>query len=125
LVFIPMSLVLALSGDLRLALLVLVPLATLSGVVEFLLKPSLVGRRMQMHGLLVFLSLLGGVQAFGAIGLLIGPFVTTAFLTLIVIYREQYRHWLLPSEVTVPVERRPVEAQESEPPQPGPDVEVP
>lgn len=35
-----------------------------------------------MHGLLVFVSLLGGMAAFGFIGLVIGPVIMATFLTL-------------------------------------------
>ena len=54
----------------------------------------LVGRRSQMHTLLVFLSLIGGVVAYGAVGILVGPLMMTAFLTLVSIYREHYSPWL-------------------------------
>jgi predicted PurR-regulated permease PerM len=55
----------------------------------------LVGRRAQMHTLLVFFSLLGGLEAFGAVGLIVGPLMMTAFLTLVGIYREEYRPYLI------------------------------
>ena len=42
---------------------------------------------------LVF-SLLGGFDAFGPVGLLIGPLMMTGFLTLVSIYRERYRPFL-------------------------------
>jgi hypothetical protein len=48
----------------------------------------------QMHTLLVFLSLIGGLAAYGAMGILIGPLMMTAFLTLVSIYQEHYRPWL-------------------------------
>jgi predicted PurR-regulated permease PerM len=67
------------------------PLLVVATVVEYWLKPLLVGRRAQMHTLLVFLSLIGGAAAFGAVGLLLGPLMMTAFLTLAGIYRERYR----------------------------------
>ncbi len=67
-----------------------VPLALVATVVEYWLKPLLVGRRAQMHTLLVFLSLIGGAIVFGAVGLLLGPLMMTAFLTLAGIYRERY-----------------------------------
>jgi predicted PurR-regulated permease PerM len=68
--------------------------------VEYWLKPVLVGRRAQLHTLLVFFSLLGGFDAFGAVGLLIGPLMMTAFLTLVSIYREHYRPYLLKDRPT-------------------------
>lgn len=94
LVFIPAFLILLIAGETVKALLVFVPLACIATVVEYWLKPMLVGRRGQMHTLLVFLALIGGLTAYGAMGILIGPLMMTAFLTLVSIYQERYRPWL-------------------------------
>jgi predicted PurR-regulated permease PerM len=97
-VYIPVWAVLMLAGQTGRAFALLIPLAVLATFVEYWLKPVLVGRRAQLHTLLVFFSLLGGFDAFGAVGLLIGPLMMTAFLTLVSIYREHYRPYLLPGE---------------------------
>ena len=94
LVFIPAFLILLIAGETAKAFVVFVPLLIISTVVEYWLKPMLVGRRGQMHTLLVFLSLIGGLAAYGAVGILVGPLVMTAFLTLVSIYREHYSPWL-------------------------------
>ena len=93
-VFIPAFLILLIAGETTKAFAVFVPLALIATIVEYWLKPMLVGRRGQMHTLLVFLSLIGGLVAYGAMGILIGPLVMTAFLTLVSIYREHYSPWL-------------------------------
>jgi predicted PurR-regulated permease PerM len=90
-VYIPTWIVLMLAGDTGRAFGVLIPLMIVATVVEYWLKPMLVGRRSQLHTLLVFMSLLGGIEAFGAVGLFLGPLMMTAFLTLVSIYREHYR----------------------------------
>ena len=94
LIFIPFTIILLLAGETARAVMLFVPLAVVATVVEYWLKPLLVGRRAQMHTLLVFLSLIGGAMAFGAVGLLLGPLAMTAFLTLAGIYRERYRRVL-------------------------------
>ena len=94
LVFVPFTIILLLAGETTRALMLFVPLAVVATVVEYWLKPLLVGRRAQMHTLLVFLSLIGGAVVFGAVGLLLGPLMMTAFLTLAGIYRERYRPFL-------------------------------
>ncbi len=91
LVFVPFSVILLIAGETGRAISLFVPLAVVATVVEYWLKPLLVGRRAQMHTALVFLSLIGGVMVFGAVGLLLGPLMMTAFLTLLSIYRERYR----------------------------------
>jgi predicted PurR-regulated permease PerM len=65
--------------------------AVLSGSIEYLVKPKLVGRRVQMHTLLVFLSIIGGLRLFGILGIIYGPLVVTAFLTLTDIYHSGYQ----------------------------------
>jgi predicted PurR-regulated permease PerM len=94
LVFVPFSLILLLAGESARALSLFLPLVAVATVVEYWLKPLLVGRRAQMHTLLVFLSLIGGVMVFGAVGLLLGPLTMTAFLTLAGIYRERYSRFV-------------------------------
>lgn len=100
LVYIPAWVVLMLAGETGRAFAVLIPLMLVATVVEYWLKPTLVGRRAQLHTLLVFMSLLGGIEAFGAVGMFIGPLMMTAFLTLVSIYREHYRPFLPPPRRT-------------------------
>jgi len=45
------------------------------GTIDNFLRPRLVGKRTRMHDLLVFFSVLGGLAAFGVIGLLLGPVI--------------------------------------------------
>jgi len=94
LVFVPFTIILLLAGETSRALMLFIPLAVVATVVEYWLKPLLVGRRAQMHTLLVFLSLIGGAVVFGPVGLLLGPLMMTLFLTLAWIYRERYRPFL-------------------------------
>ena len=50
--------------------------ATLVGTIDNLLRPAILSDRAQMNGLLMFISLLGGVSAFGLLGIVLGPLVT-------------------------------------------------
>jgi len=95
LVFIPFTVILLFAGETTRALMLFLPLAVVATIVEYWLKPLLVGRRAQMHTLLVFLSLIGGAVVFGPVGLLLGPLMMTLFLTLAGIYRERYRPFLV------------------------------
>jgi predicted PurR-regulated permease PerM len=63
----------------------------LSGGIEYLFKPKVVGQRVKMHTLLVFLAIIGGLKLFGILGIIYGPLVVTAFLTLADIYRANYQ----------------------------------
>jgi len=44
----------------------------------------------KMHTLLVFLSIIGGLQVFGVMGIIYGPLIVTGFLTLADIYIMNY-----------------------------------
>ncbi len=52
-------------------------------VVDNVVKPLVVRGGMQLNGALVFFSLIGGLLAFGAIGLIIGPLAVTWLLAMI------------------------------------------
>jgi len=56
------------------------------GLVDNLLKPMLIKGEVEMDGAVVFFALVGGVMAFGTIGLLIGPLVVALFLALLRMY---------------------------------------
>lgn len=60
------------------------------GLVDNLVKPLLIKRGMEIHGAVVFFALLGGLAAFGAIGLLLGPLAVAMFLALVRIYHRDY-----------------------------------
>ncbi len=96
-VFIPTAVYLFLKGRIAAGIFFIVFYALLSGGVEYLFKPKLVGNRMQMHTLLVFLSIMGGLNMFGILGIVYGPLVATGFLTLTDIYHTSYEIILEPA----------------------------
>jgi predicted PurR-regulated permease PerM len=64
-------------------------LAIGAGVVSLIdnvLRPALLAGRAQMNGLLVLISLLGGIAAFGLIGIVIGPVVVATMASLLSAY---------------------------------------
>jgi predicted PurR-regulated permease PerM len=69
---------------------------TLSSMfIENVVKPKMMGDRMEMHSMLIFFALLGGISAFGITGLLYGPLVATFFLTVVDLYHRAYRERVL------------------------------
>lgn len=62
------------------------------GLADNVVKPVLIKIGMEMRSAVVFFSLIGGLAAFGAIGLIMGPLVVALFLALVRIYRRDYRH---------------------------------
>ena len=95
-VFVPAAVYLFLKGRVAAGIFFIVFYLVLSGCIEYVFKPRLVGQRVQMNTLLVFLSIIGGLKLFGILGIIYGPLVVTAFLTLTEIYRQSYQQWVEP-----------------------------
>jgi len=60
------------------------------GLVDNVVKPLLMKDDVGMHGAVVFFALLGGLAAFGAMGMLIGPLAVALFLAMLRIYQRDY-----------------------------------
>lgn len=61
-------------------------------MVDNFLRPFFISAKTNIHPLLLFFTVLGGIQAFGLIGLVAGPLVATLCLTLVEIYIEGIRY---------------------------------
>jgi predicted PurR-regulated permease PerM len=86
-IMLPAVIYLALSGSAPQAIGLLVWSLLAVGLVDNLLQPIVVGGRTHMHALLILLSMLGGLNAFGPIGFIFGPTILAAFLVMIELYR--------------------------------------
>jgi predicted PurR-regulated permease PerM len=60
------------------------------GLVDNVIKPLLMRAGMEMRGVLVFFALMGGLGAFGPVGLVVGPLVVALFLTLVRMWRRDF-----------------------------------
>jgi predicted PurR-regulated permease PerM len=60
------------------------------GLSDNVVRPLLTRRGIEIHGAILFFALLGGLAAFGAMGLLIGPLVISLFLALLRMYHRDY-----------------------------------
>lgn len=74
-VWVPVAAWLFFSGDLGRAVLMTGLCGVILGSVDNVLRPVLLAGRTSASGLVVFVGLLGGVSAFGFVGLVIGPIV--------------------------------------------------
>lgn len=91
LVIIPTAIYFFLNGKFGSGIFFIIFYIILSGGIEYIFKPKLVGTRVKMHTLLVFFSIIGGLKLFGILGIIYGPLVVTAFLTLTDIYHSSYK----------------------------------
>jgi len=88
LVWMPAAIYLALTGSLTQAAILVVWGIVVIGGIDNVLSPRLVGRRARLHELLIFFAVLGGLQVFGVLGLILGPVVVAMTLALIEMVRQ-------------------------------------
>jgi len=82
-VWVPAAIYLAVTGHWVKALLLVAWGAFVIGTVDNFLRPKLVGERTKLHELFIFFSVLGGLQVFGVLGLVLGPVVLAITLALL------------------------------------------
>lgn len=85
-VWIPAALFLVLEGSWQSALILAVWGMIVVGTIDNLLRPVLVGKRLKIHTVLAFMSVVGGLLLFGAAGLILGPIVLTVTTVLLEIW---------------------------------------
>jgi predicted PurR-regulated permease PerM len=61
------------------------------GVADYILRPREMRGHLRMHELLVLISIFGGLEAFGPLGLALGPLFVALFVALVRIYERDYR----------------------------------
>ena len=91
LIWVPAAIILLIEGAVLKGLLLLGLGVFVISMVDNLLRPFFISTRTNIHPLLLFFAVLGGVQAFRLIGFVAGPLVATLFLTLIEIYIQGIR----------------------------------
>lgn len=98
LVWVPAAAWLAIDGHWGKALVVLA-IWGIAGVSDNVVRPLLLRNRTRLNDLLLFISILGGLQLFGLLGLVVGPTILAAALGVLRVYVEHQEK--LPEE-TVP-----------------------
>jgi len=90
-VWAPAGLLLIFSGALWKGIAVLVYGVAVISMADNLLRPLLLGKDVQMHPLLIFLSTLGGISLFGVSGFVLGPIITALLITVWEMSEEIFR----------------------------------
>jgi predicted PurR-regulated permease PerM len=81
------ALILLVTGHPYMALFLAAWSVTVVGLIDNVVKPIVVKGGMDMPGAVVFFSLIGGIGAFGPIGLMLGPLIVAFFVAVLRIYR--------------------------------------
>jgi predicted PurR-regulated permease PerM len=72
------------------ALLLLLWGTLIVGTADNVLRPLIIGNRTQIPTVFLFFGILGGLQAYGFLGIFLGPAVIAILVAFVRIYREQY-----------------------------------
>jgi predicted PurR-regulated permease PerM len=89
LIFVPAALWLGFTGHWGRALLLLVICAGVTTIVDNVLRPILLGGRTELSGLVIFISVVGGVAVFGMLGLVLGPILVATAASVLAVYINQ------------------------------------
>jgi predicted PurR-regulated permease PerM len=87
-VWVPAALYLAVTGHWGKAIILVAWGLLAIGTVDNFLRPKLVGEKTRLHELLIFFSVLGGLQVFGVIGLVLGPVIVAITIALLDVIRQ-------------------------------------
>jgi len=86
LIWVPISISMMIGGHLGRGIFLAVFCSVFIGLVDNIIRPWLIGGRAQMGGLVVFISVLGGISVFGLLGVVLGPIVVATALSLLDVY---------------------------------------
>ncbi|MBI2335624.1 MAG: AI-2E family transporter [Deltaproteobacteria bacterium] len=89
-IWLPMSIILLLVGDTRSGIFLIIYGALIISGVDNFLKPILIKGKSDLHPLVLFLSILGGIRVFGPAGLLLGPIIMAVLLAALKIYKQDF-----------------------------------
>jgi predicted PurR-regulated permease PerM len=96
LVWVPAAIILAATGNVLQAVLLVLFCSLIVGSVDNVLRPRLVGRDTKMHDLMILFSTLGGLLVFGPVGFILGPVLAGLFVTSWEIFGLAYRDVIHP-----------------------------
>ncbi len=85
LIYIPAGIILLLSGSAVKGIIIIVVGLAISQIDNFL-RPHLFSGKTEMHTLLLFFSIMGGIIIFGLLGIVLGPLITAVFLSLLKVF---------------------------------------
>lgn len=97
-VMVPAAAILMLKKKLMTGIFMILFYAVLSWAIDYILKPKIVGNRVSIHPLIVFFSIIGGLKAYGILGIIYGPLIATLFLTLAEIYFSSFQFMVEPGK---------------------------
>lgn len=105
-VWLPIAVWLLLTGEIGRGVALLAIGAGGISLIDNFLRPMLLAGRTEMSGLLVFISLLGGIAAFGLIGLILGPVIMATAISFVDAYATERRELTVIDDLSAESDRR-------------------
>jgi predicted PurR-regulated permease PerM len=93
-IWLPVSIYLMLTGQWQWGLFLIGWGAVVISGIDSIIRPLLMQNRSKMSTFWVFLSIIGGIKFFGALGILYGPLVLGFAMVMLSLYAEDYKHVL-------------------------------
>ena len=88
-IWLPAAIWLMAEGHIGRGIFVIAVCVGLVGLVDNILRPWLISGRAELSGLIVFISVVGGIGVFGMLGVVLGPIVVATAASLLDIYTER------------------------------------
>lgn len=86
-VWLPVSIYLLIIGSYTKGIVLLIFGAAVISSVDNVLRPIIIGSKLRLNTLFLFISILGGIELFGFSGLLIGPLIVALLISFVEIYK--------------------------------------
>jgi predicted PurR-regulated permease PerM len=86
LIWVPLSVNLMLGGHVGKGVFLLIFCSLIVGMVDNFVRPWLISGRAEMSGLIIFISILGGIAVFGLLGVVLGPIVVALAANILDLY---------------------------------------
>jgi predicted PurR-regulated permease PerM len=91
LVWLPLGLARIIGGNAAGGVFFLIVAGLFISMLDNILRPMFLKDRIQLHPLIIFFAILGGVRAFGFNGLILGPMVVILFLTVLDLFLTEHK----------------------------------
>jgi predicted PurR-regulated permease PerM len=90
LIWLPLGIVRIVNGDIVGGIIFLVVSGVVISLLDNILRPTFLQNRIQLHPLIIFFAILGGLKVFGFNGLVLGPMVVILFLTVLDLFLTEH-----------------------------------
>jgi predicted PurR-regulated permease PerM len=98
LIWMPAAVALMASGHVTRGIVLIAFYGLVISLVDYVLRPWLISGRSQMGGLVIFISVLGGVKLFGLLGIVLGPIIVALMASMLDLYAPPAQHGNKPAK---------------------------